>query len=373
MKGNRVQLETALSYPIYIGNQWIHQMDEAAVLKCAGVGSGGRVIAVVDKQVHTRHLDRLRGVLGTSAPLTIEGGEQAKTLSQYAALIQALERRDVSAGDVVLAVGGGTIGDLVGFAASTFLRGVPIIHVPTTVVACVDSSIGGKTGINSELGKNRLGSFYNPQAVWMDTAFLATLPQVEWTSGMGEVIKYALGFDRTLWAMLSEAPVAGTADERFVHILARCVRLKADIVHADPRDCGLRRRLNFGHTLGHALERVSAYTLPHGHAVALGMCAMVALADAYRHRGAPQCEREQIETVIAAHGLPTSLRAVAALQEMDIEALRGAVAQAIRGDKKRSGDALSLIVYREIGRVEVQTWPLEMAIERMVHGMTAII
>jgi 3-dehydroquinate synthase len=201
-------------------------------------------------------------------------GEQAKSLATMTALHRQLATQEAHRDDVVLALGGGAVGDLGGFVAATYMRGVPFVQVPTTLTAQVDASIGGKTAVNLPEGKNLVGAFYQPVAVLADVATLWTLPGREFRSGLAEVAKYALALDLELLGMLEGdlAPILEREPATMEEIVARCVRAKAKIVSADERDVGARLVLNYGHTLGHALERLDAFAgRSHGEAIAVGM------------------------------------------------------------------------------------------------------
>jgi 3-dehydroquinate synthase len=212
--------------------------------------------------------------------LLFHASEQNKRLAAVEKLAEQLLHLGADRGSVLVAVGGGVTGDVVGFLASIFMRGVPHVQVPTTLLAQVDSSIGGKTGVDLEQGKNLLGAFHQPQVIWMDLQFLETLPPEQFSQGMAEVIKTAMIGDESLWRYLEEHSDAilrrdGVALYR---IVSACCRLKAGVVGRDEKEAGLRRTLNLGHTVGHALERLSGYQLRHGDAVAVGLVAAAKLA-----------------------------------------------------------------------------------------------
>jgi 3-dehydroquinate synthase len=206
--------------------------------------------------------------------------EQNKRLAAVENLAEQLLHLGADRGSALVAVGGGVTGDVVGFLASIFMRGIPHIQVPTTLLAQVDSSIGGKTGVDLEQGKNLLGAFHQPQLIWMDLRFLESLPPEEFRQGMAEVIKTAMIGDSSLWQYLEEnsEAIRERGSEALYRMVSACCRLKAGVVQADEREAGLRRVLNLGHTVGHALERLSGYQLRHGDAVAMGLVAAARLA-----------------------------------------------------------------------------------------------
>lgn len=253
-------------------------------------------------------------------------GEASKNGDQYLALLNHLAQHQLTRSDALIALGGGVVGDLTGFAAATYLRGISYIQVPTTVLAAVDSSVGGKTAIDLAAGKNLAGAFYQPSLVLCDTDTLNTLPEEIFVDGCAEVIKYGVLYDIDLFQQLCEH---GTAFNR-ESVIARCVELKRDVVAQDEFDRGERMKLNLGHTIGHGVERCSNYTVSHGKAVAIGT-AIVARAS--------HCpDTERILDCLTRFVLPTTT-------SYSAEDLF----QASLSDKKRSGDTVSLIIPRAIG------------------------
>lgn len=234
---------------------------------------------------------------------TLPSGESSKSMAQASTLCDQLIDAKLDRKSAIFALGGGVIGDLAGFVASIYFRGIPIIQVPTTVVAQVDSSIGGKTGVNSPLGKNLIGSFHQPRLVITDTATLDTLPERIFNEGLAEVIKHAVIADAPMFELLP--PVKGSADLSI--LIARNVAIKAGIVAQDEFETtGTRALLNFGHTIGHAVESVAGYgAYSHGEAVAIGMIAALDLS--VRLAGLPLEQAERVRAVIKACGLPTSI------------------------------------------------------------------
>lgn len=205
--------------------------------------------------------------------LQFPAGEQSKCRAQKDALEDALLAQKAGRDTVLVAFGGGVTGDLVGYVAATLHRGVPLVHLPTTLLAMVDSSIGGKTGINHPAGKNLIGAFYQPDSIFCDVRFLKTLSKVEFLSGMAEVIKYAVIMDDELWHWLEseQQQILGGDLPTLTKIISRCAQDKINVAAADEKESGLRGILNFGHTVGHAVEKLSNFSVPHGFAVATGM------------------------------------------------------------------------------------------------------
>ncbi len=264
----------------------------------------------------------------------IPAGEQTKCLEQYRALLEFLAAEHFTRSDCVIALGGGVTGDLSGFTAATYQRGIPYIQVPTTLLAAVDSSVGGKTAIDLPQGKNQVGAFYQPALVLCDTDTLATLPERELRAGFAEVIKYAILFDPALFAALRDRTID------LPSVIETCVKLKAAVVAEDERDTGLRRLLNLGHSFGHAVESRSHYALLHGEAVAVGT-AMICRAA--QNRGLlSRADCEAVIALLAAYGLPTETEYTAA-----------ELFDTLLIDKKFSGGKMHLIVPREIGRCEI--------------------
>ena len=266
-------------------------------------------------------------------------GEAHKTLASYAALLAFLSENGFTRGDLVVALGGGVCGDLAGFAAATYRRGCGFAQIPTTLLAAVDASVGGKCGVDLPGGKNQVGCFYQPLAVLCDPETFATLPERELRCGFAEVAKYGLLFDRALFLSLR-----GGARNEYESLIARCVSYKRDLIERDEFDRGERRLLNLGHSFGHAIEQASGWQIPHGEAVSLGMV-MIARAAAVRGLLFRE-DCAEIVSVLRALGLPT-----------ECALPREALTAALERDKKREGDALTLVVPREIGRCELLEIP----------------
>jgi 3-dehydroquinate synthase len=264
----------------------------------------------------------------------IPPGEQHKSRAEKERIEDALAASRCGRDTVILALGGGVVTDLAGFVAATWHRGIPWIALPTTLLGMLDASIGGKTGVDHPQGKNLIGAFHQPAAVFADTAWLDTLPAGHLRSGLAEAIKAAVVRDAGLLEDLRarrEAILAGD-DDALADTVARCCAIKAQVVAADPAEGDLRQILNFGHTIGHAIEALSGFTMLHGDAVAIGMVAETRIAA--RHVGLSAGAAQAIEDLIAAFGLPGALR----------EALRaagaGAILEAARSDKKARAGAL---------------------------------
>jgi shikimate kinase/3-dehydroquinate synthase len=278
-----------------------------------------RPFCVSDRNVAPLYAERLGGV---AELVEIDPGERHKTLASAESVWSALVAGGMTRADHMVALGGGVVGDLAGFCAATYQRGVPVVHVPTTLVAQVDSAYGGKTGVDLSAAKNYVGAYHQPAGVIVDPVLLGSLPAAERSAGYAEVIKTALIAGGELWASVrADAPI----DQRA--ILA-CARTKLAVVAEDERDAGRRQVLNLGHTVGHAIEAVTGYErYRHGEAVALGLLAALRLSD-------QEDLREQVRELLQAHELPTKL------DEVDVDQ----VLAATRRDKKRLGEQVPFVL-----------------------------
>jgi 3-dehydroquinate synthase len=305
-----------------------------------GHGVGARRFVVSSPVVWRLHGEHLQRALGPVDPILLPDGERFKNLQSVSRVYDALIRAGADRGSAIVAVGGGVVGDTAGFAAASFLRGLTLAHVPTTLLAQVDSSIGGKVGVNHALGKNLIGAFHQPAVVVIDPLLLKTLPRREFRSGLYEVIKYGMIASRHLFDRLARETKAIVARDPgvLVPVIEESCRIKADVVSKDEREGGLRRILNYGHTVGHALEAVTKYRrFRHGEAIAFGMLAAADLAVA---RGAlADSGRDALGRLIAALG---PLPSVADLPVVD-------VMDAIRRDKKVVDGRLNFVIAVDIG------------------------
>jgi 3-dehydroquinate synthase len=308
------------------------------LLDTAGVGA--RRFIVSSPLIWRFHGARLHRALGGGHPILIPDGERFKNLPSVSRIYDALIRAGADRGSVLVGVGGGVIGDVAGFAAATFLRGITLVHVPTTLLAQVDSSIGGKVGVNHALGKNLIGAFHQPTVVVIDPLLLRTLPRREFRSGLYEVVKYGVIASRTLFERIARDTKAIFDRDPAVLIpaIVESCRIKAEVVAADERESGLRRVLNFGHTIGHALEAVTKYRrFRHGEAIAYGMLGAADLAVA---RGAlANRERQALAKAITQLG---PLPPIADLSASD-------VLEATRRDKKVVHGRLHFVIAIQIG------------------------
>jgi 3-dehydroquinate synthase len=301
---------------------------------------GPRRFIVSNPVVWRLHGEQIQRAFGGVEPILIPDGERFKTLQSVSRIYDALIRANADRGSVLIAIGGGVIGDTAGFAAATFLRGIPLVHVPTTLLAQVDSSIGGKVGVNHTLGKNLIGAFHQPALVVIDPAMLRTLPRREFRSGLYEVVKYGMIASRPLFNRVAgETKAIFDRDPAVLGpAIVESARIKADVVSKDEREGGLRRILNYGHTVGHALEAVTKYRrFRHGEAIGYGMLAAADLAVA---RGAlADTERQALAQLI------TLLGPLPPIADLPI----GDVLDAVRRDKKVVHGRLHFVIAIQIG------------------------
>jgi len=288
---------------------------------------------------------------GNGTPVLMPDGEAYKTLAVFERLMEECVAAGLDRGSVIIGLGGGVVGDVAGFAAASYMRGIGLVHVPTTLLAQVDSAIGGKTGVNLSSGKNLVGAFYQPRAVYINWGTLASLPARELRAGYAEVIKYGMIADAVLFAQLErETPAIMAARAQgctavpdvLGGIIRRCCEIKAQVVASDERESGLRAVLNYGHTFAHAIETLTHYrTYVHGEAVAIGMHAAASYACALGLCGAELVTRQR--RLIEAAGLPVRM------PRLDVDALLAAFGR----DKKTRGGTLQFVLPEAIGRVRL--------------------
>ena len=300
---------------------------------------GKKALLISDETVQNLYgsmvLDSLRGSGIEVGVFTFPPGETSKSLYTYEKILDACAAFRLTGSDALIALGGGVTGDLVGFAAATYHRGIRFMQIPTTLLAMVDSSVGGKTGVNLAAGKNLAGAFWQPSLVICDPDLLRTLSSETYADGLAECLKYGVLWDETLFRQLSAGALFRVTEMQ----IARCVALKRDVVLLDERDHGQRKLLNLGHTIGHAIEQASGYSITHGMAVGLGMLQMarVFCPDIF----------DDIAGALRANGLPVR----ADISEEHI-------ITALMQDKKRAGDSITIIVPKRIGACELRELPI---------------
>ena len=342
--GEEVRVELGQrSYPVVVAPGVLAETGA----RLAAAGFGGRCALVTSERVGALYrepvLDSLRAAGFAPAAVAIPDGEEQKNLASLAVLYDRLLEAGIERRSPLVALGGGVVTDLAGFAAATLLRGLPTVLLPTTLLAQIDAAIGGKTGVNHALGKNLIGAFHQPRLVLADVDTLATLPRRELLAGVAEVIKTAAIGDAALFGELEEGleRVIGLERDAIVPVVAACVRYKARVVAEDEQEIhGSRSVLNFGHTVGHALEALTGYRgLLHGEAVAIGMVAAARVSVALGRCQAETARR--LAALLKRAGLPT---------DMPSGLTPAALALAMRSDKKSAGRHIRYVCLEEIGR-----------------------
>lgn len=333
----KVKVNASIAYDVIIEN---------GLLDCAGefsvkITGACRAAIVTDSNVAPLYAQRLEESLASSGystvRFTVEAGEASKCADSYLRLLSFLAESGLTRSDCIFALGGGVVGDLAGFAAATYLRGIRFIQIPTTLLAAVDSSVGGKTAIDIPQGKNLVGAFYQPSLVICDPDVLDTLPSDIFADGCAEVIKYGIINDRALFDKLRR-PMRPQIED----IICNCVKNKRDIVNADERDVGIRQLLNLGHTAAHSIEILSNFEISHGSAVAIGT-AIITRASVIRGV-CPRGDAEKVIAMLSSYGLPTSC---------DFSACD--LARYAMSDKKRSGGNITLVIPHGIGECRLES------------------
>ena len=329
-------------YEVVIGGGLLR---ESGSLIRAAIGDC-RLAIVTDSNVAPLYLAPLmRSLAGAgfdACSFVFPAGEQHKRMETLSRILEFFAGEHFTRGDCVLALGGGVTGDMAGFAAGCYLRGVRYIQLPTTLLAAVDSSVGGKTAVDLSAGKNLAGLFHQPSLVLCDTDCFVTLPPAEFANGAAEAIKTGILDDEALFSLFEQDQVKSNIDA----VVERCVRYKAEIVERDEKESGERKLLNLGHTAGHVIELCSGYTVSHGHAVAAGLGIIARAAERLGWADEPLAER--IESALEKNGLP-----------MTTEFPPEMLAQAALSDKKRAGGFITLVVPRRIGNCFLKELPVD--------------
>ncbi len=323
-----VDILASTPYPVFLGRDSLSKLTDCVTGSTCCIVSDSHVWSIYGKQAS----DVLKNAGFHVVSFVFSPGENSKNTDTFVEILNFLAENGLTRQDCIVALGGGVTGDLAGFAAACYMRGIAYVQVPTSLLAMVDSSVGGKTGIDLPAGKNLAGAFWQPRAVLCDTRFLDTLPEDAFLCGCAEVIKYGILYDEALFSHLE---ATGLQFDR-EYVIERCIRLKAQAVSQDERDQGARQFLNLGHTVGHAIETESNFALSHGQAVAIGMAAA---ARASLSIGLCREEtRRRIEDLLVAFGLPVSA-------DLSCDALLGRVLH----DKKCSPSGIRVIVPYAIG------------------------
>ena len=333
-----VKVSASTNYDVLIGDNLIDRSGEltAKALKPC------RCVIVTDDTVDELYGDRVMisfNYAGFDATkFVMPAGEGSKNLETLSEILEYLGEQHISRGDLIVALGGGVVGDIAGFAAAVFNRGMRFVQIPTTLLAAVDSSVGGKTAVDLKAGKNLAGAFHQPSLVITDTDVIRALPPEQLSCGAAEVIKYGVLYD----AALFEALERGELSERLDEIIARCVELKRDVVAGDEFDTGARQFLNLGHTFGHAIEKCSGLRVSHGQGVAIGMLMAATAA------GCPEDMVRRLAACVRANGLSTHC-------DYAVDTLTAAALS----DKKRRGGSITLVLPEAIGRCALKTVPVD--------------
>ena len=339
---NTVKVSASKNYNIYIGNNLLDSCGEM-IKQELGVCS---VAVITDDNVNSLYADRVIKSLEASGFRTVKfvfkHGEESKSVATYAEILSFLAENHITRSDMIVALGGGIPGDMGGFAAATFLRGIKFVQMPTTLLAAVDSSVGGKTAVNLPNGKNLAGAFYQPDMVICDYSALDTLEPSVFADGCAEVIKYGVILDCEFFNFLCNNDIK----ENIEYVITRCVELKRDIVNQDEKENGIREILNFGHTIGHAIEINSNFEISHGSAVAIGM--MIAAKGAFS-LGYCSCDlTDDIKNVLVKNNLPVKC-------EYSAQSLYNIACS----DKKRKGGTITLIIPEKTGKCIGKKIPVE--------------
>jgi len=326
------------SYPIKVGSGVLPGL--------SSVLSGACGLVVTDSHVDAFYGAQVMDLLGEGwSKIVLPPGESSKSVTQWAELLEQIAATRLDRKGVLVALGGGVVGDLTGFAAASYMRGIRFVQVPTSLLAMVDSSVGGKTGINLAAGKNLVGAFHQPIAVLADLDTLATLPVREFAAGMAEVVKYGVALDADFFVWLEQLASAIQARDATVleEMVVRCCQIKADVVSRDERESGVRAVLNYGHTMGHAIEKVTGFSsVLHGEAVAMGMA--YALEVAAATRAFPVEDIRRVVALLQAFDLP-----VAPVSGLDWEALSAAMAV----DKKAEKGCVRFVLGENLGESDL--------------------
>lgn len=348
------------SYPILIEPGSIN--GEALRHLVMQSGSGNCVI-ITDHHLYEIYADWLK----TLKVIVVKAGESSKDMSVYESVLERMVKFGISRTGAIIAFGGGVIGDLAGFVAATYMRGIDFYQIPTSLLAMVDSSIGGKVAINLSGGKNLVGTFYQPKAVLIDPTLLNTLDKRQWANGMGEVLKYAIGFNSAFFEEISKYTLTDIMNDHeiLLSIITTCCKIKIELVEKDEKDMGIRNLLNFGHTVGHAIEAHYNYEkYLHGEAIAIGIAIKAKIAFEYGQIDGN--ELKQILDAIRQYELPVSLN------ERIIKDEAQHLLSYIIQDKKRQVEAIEWITIKKIGEVESKLEKNESIIEKISKELLRI-
>ena len=346
-----LDINTPQPYRVLVGTFLLEQVGDLTRSVCA---DASHALIISDSNVAPLYAapvsEGLKAAGFAVAIATFEAGEAHKNMQTYAGLLERCAQEELTRSDVIIALGGGVVGDMAGFVAASYMRGIPFIQVPTTLLAMVDSSVGGKTAVDLAHGKNLAGAFWQPRLVIADIGCLGTLSDAQFAEGCGEVVKHAMIADADLFDELERTPLTlelvKTDLARAAWLITRNIDIKRAVVVEDEKEAGLRKLLNFGHTIGHGVEAAEDFQLGHGACVAIGM---VAIASASVTAGVcPDELPERLASLLKAHGL-----------NLVFNASDEKIFEAALHDKKRKGDVIDLVVPRSIGAASLAPTPLE--------------
>ncbi|EZP75910.1 3-dehydroquinate synthase [Parageobacillus genomosp. 1] len=332
-------------YPLFLGEGIIHSLPE--ILRSLSFPKGTKLLIITDQTLKSLYLAELQALLADDYEVythVIPSGEGAKSFEQYYACQTAALECGLDRHSLILAFGGGVVGDLAGFVAATYMRGIRYIQIPTTLLAH-DSAVGGKVAINHPLGKNMIGAFHQPEAVVYDIAFLRSLPEKELRSGFAEVIKHALIRDRRFYEWLRQEihTLRDLTGERLQYCIQKGIEIKASVVREDEKETGVRAHLNFGHTLGHALESELGYgAITHGDGVALGMLFAIFVSERVYGRSFADY---QFPAWFRTYGFPVSIPASLKLERL---------LEKMKGDKKARAGMVRMVLLKDIGEIDIE-------------------
>jgi len=345
-----------LRYPIILGAAILPKIADFIKEK----HKNKRIAVITDDNMKSAYEGKIMGALKSLNPyiLSVPPGEDSKSRKTKQEIEDILLEKKYGRDTLLIAFGGGIIGDLAGFVASTFNRGVPLLHIPTTLLAMVDSSIGGKTGINTKHGKNLIGTIYQPEAVFTDLNFLETLPDNEFLNGLAEIIKMAAALDKQLFSYIEKNHKKILSRDKDVlhHLIRRSIELKKDIVEKDPHESGPRQVFNFGHTIGHAVEADSGFSVKHGFCISIGMAVESRISVLSENLKAD--EEKRIINLLKSVGLPTKISKGAKTENL---------VRFMLSDKKTRSQKPRFVILSEIGSIKCQKF----SIQSMTGGLRA--
>ncbi len=349
---NTVKVNASKSYDILIGNGLLK--DTGSLIK--NVLPACKAIIITDDIVNSLYADCIQKSLSdngfSTEKFVFKHGENSKNIQTYSQILEFLAQNEVTRSDIIIALGGGVVGDVAGFCAASYLRGINFVQIPTTLLACVDSSVGGKTAIDLNSGKNLAGAFWQPSLVICDYSVLETLSPDIFSDGISECIKYGVISSKELFEKLNNEEASHNIEE----IITQCVKIKSDIVNEDEFDTGTRQLLNFGHTVGHCIEKLSDFKISHGQAVAIGMCVISKASFSYG-----LCDYDctpKIESVLLSNKLPIRC-------DFDAESIFDIAVC----DKKRSGKEINLVIPQRIGKCRLHSIEIDKLLDFIKLGL----